>query len=67
MAGIVDYSYTNLARIAATAMANGWLTVYDEGSQERMRIMGVETRSSHCVVINVRRELSNGEASTREI
>ena len=58
MAGIVDYSYTNLARIATTAMTNGWLTVYDEGTQQRMRIMGVETRSSHTVVINVRKELS---------
>lgn len=67
MAGVVDYTYTNLARIATSAMVDGWLTVYDEGTQERMRIMGVETRSSHCVVINVRRELSDGEASTREI
>lgn len=64
---MVDYTYTELARIASEAMANGWLTVYDEGSQERMRIMGVETRSSHCVVINVRRELSHGEASTRAV
>ena len=61
MAGIVDYSYTNLARIATTAMANGWLTVYDEGSQKRMRIMGVETRSSCTVVINVRTEEDNHE------
>ena len=63
MAGIVDYSYTNLARIATTAMANGWLTVYDERTHERLRIMGIETRASHTVIINVIREESNGEAS----